>query len=65
MVTKKQTYCILTICAISIFLSIYVMIKSDIIKEEIGELNFPTPIIVTPLDSYNPCYSQDIWSVIE
>lgn len=63
--TKKQTYYVLTFCAVSIILSILMLAHGNTMKVEVSEFSAPTPITVTPLDSYNPCYAQDVWSRVE
>ena len=65
--TKTQTYWVLIFCISSVWISFLAIIYGPPIEQEKWEpqLTEPSMVVVTPLDSPNPCWDPNFWSKIE
>lgn len=66
-VTKTQTYWVLVFCAVGLWSGFLTIVYGTYIEPEKWEpqITEPSVVVVTPLDSPNPCWDPNFWSKIE
>ena len=64
--TRGQAAYMIFVCLLSVIFSIYVIYFAKPIEKTKWQPNItePSVITVTPLDSPNPCYSQDFYGSV-